>query len=187
MIATPTRRALIAVCLFSSTAHPGCEDDLPPPPPASQPHPNEPSIDVQHVLRFKADRTVTFPSMVLVLHSDSATGGVAVSLTTAQPTADGTSVIFGEIVRGVTIEKLVGVEISMRSGRMFTVAGSMVRTPTAVYKPREAVLQITSVSESEAHGTIKGAFHRFAAPQSALTRPTEVEVDAAFSARLIIR
>ena len=70
---------------------------------------------------------------------------------------------------------------------MFTVAGSMVRTPTAVYKPRQAILQITSVSDGEANGTIKGAFHRFAAPQSTLTRPTEVDVDATFSARLIMR
>ena len=175
---------IISVCLYLGSQS-GCEDDPPPPPPPTQPEPAAPPIDLRHKLQFKADRTVVIPNLVLVLQAD--TVGVAVSLTTSRPTYDGTSVIFGEYARDARLEKLVGTEIHMRSGRIFTVAGSMVRTTTAVYKPREAVLQITSVKDDEATGTIKGAFHRFAAPQTAMTPPTDVNVDATFLARLIIR
>ena len=139
------------------------------------------------MLQFRADRSLTIPNMVLILQPDGAGRGTGVSLTTLQKVSDGMSVIFGEYLGETGVEKLVGIEIWMRGSKMYTGAGSMLRTPTAVYKPREAVLQITSISEREATGTIKGAFHRFAAPQTAISKPTEVLVDAAFKARLIIK
>jgi hypothetical protein len=121
-------RFFLAICLFSVASLSGCEDEFPPPPPTTQPEPAEPPIDLRHTLQFKADRTVVIPNMVLVLQADPA--GVGVSLTTARPTNDGTSVIFGEYARATRLEKLVGAEVQMRSGKIFTVSGSMVRTPT---------------------------------------------------------
>lgn len=180
-----TPRFVFLICLFVPVLHTGCEDDVPPLPPSSQPREAEPPVDLQHMLQFRADRTAVIPNLILVLQSDPT--GLGVSLTTSRPPGDGMSVTFGEFVRDVRPEKLVGVEIMMRGGKLYVAAGNMVRTPTAVYKPREAIMTITGVTEHEATGTIKGYFYRFAAPQSAMTRPTEVSVDASFSARLIVR
>jgi len=128
---------------------------------------------------------VIIPNIVLVLQTD--TSGMGVSLTTSRTMADGTSLIFGEFVRGAQPRTLVGTEFTMHGGRMYTSTGNLVRTLTAVYKPREATLKIAAVDGDAATGTIKGAFYRFAAPPSGMTRPTEINVDATFSARLIIR
>lgn len=173
------------ICLFSAAIVPGCEDEFPPPPPATQPAAVEPPIDLKHSIQFKADRVVIIPNIVLVLQSDP--GGMAISLTASRTSSDGMSVLFGEFVREARPEKLVGLEITLRSGKMYTPTGNLVRTPMAVYKPREAVMKITSVSQGEATGTISGAFYRFAAPQSGITRPTELNAEASFTARLIIR
>lgn len=180
-----TPRFVFLICLFVPLLQTGCEDDVPPLPPSSQPREAEPPIDLRHMLQFRADRTVAIPNLILVLQSDPT--GLGVSLTTSRLAGDGTSVTFGELVRDVGLEKLVGVEIMMRGGKIFVAAGNMVRTPTAVYKPREATMTITALTEQEATGTIKGVFYRFAVPQSAMTRPTEVSVDASFSARLIVK
>ena len=139
------------------------------------------------MLSFKADRTLTVPNMILVLQPNTALSEVGVSLTTRRPAADGTTVAIGEYVRDMRVDKLIGVEIPLRGAKLFIAGGSMIRTPTAIYKPRDAILQFKSISEAEASGTIKGTFYRFAAPQTAMTRPTEVEVDATFTARLIVR
>lgn len=176
---------IFLICIFVPAAQTGCEDEFQPPPPATQPEPAEPPIDMRHAIHFKADRMVIIPNMVLVLQADS--GGMAVSLTTSRTLADGTSLILGEFVRGAQPRTLVGMEFTMRGGRMYTSTGNLVRTLTAAYKPREATLKVAAVEGDVATGTIQGAFYRFAAPQSGITRPTEINVDATFSARLIIR
>lgn len=178
-------RRIILFCLFVSPAVPGCEEDVPPPPPREKPATVEPPIDIKHTLHFRADRTVAVPNMVLVVQEDPE--GLSVSLTASRPSLDGATAIFGEYLQDVRLANLVDAEIRMISGRMFIAAGDMVQTMTAIYKPRDIVMRITSLKEGEAQGTIKGECYRFAAPATAMTRPTEIKVDATFSAKLIIR
>jgi len=179
----------ITICLFCAALAGGCEEDIPPPPemPSSRPAPPPPELDALHMMQFRADRSVTFTNMVLVLQADAMNEGFALSLTSTRSADDGSTVIFGERIRLAGLEKLVGTEVSLRGSRHYTGAGSMVRTPLAVYKPREAVLRITSMSEGAASGTVRGAFYRYAVLHGAIGNPTEIDVDAFFTARLIVR
>jgi len=185
---TDARHIYFVVCIFSICPVSGCEEDPPLPPTTPQPAaPAMPELDVQHLFQFKADRTLVIPNMIFVLQRDAGGEDIGLSLTSSRPASDGSTVIIGEFVMGGAKSKLVGTEVRLRGSKLLTGVGSLIRTPTAVYKPQDAILLLTSMEDGEAAGTIRGTFYRFASPQASMTRPTEVEVDASFKALLIVR
>lgn len=177
-------------CLFFAFALGGCEEDIPPPPEKPTTRPAGPStseLDILHTLQFRADRSIAFPNMVLVVQHDPIGERLGLSLTSTRGADDGSTVIVAEFTTIANVDGLAGAKIRLMGSRMFTPVGSMVRTPHAVYKPHDATLDISSVIGGEVMGTIKGTFYKFSKPLTPDARPTDVKIDADFMARLVVR
>ncbi|HKQ47183.1 MAG TPA: hypothetical protein VJZ71_03825 [Phycisphaerae bacterium] len=186
---SPTVRQLIvaftAACgAWSAT---GCENDEPELPPEQAPAARAIEFDIQHVARIQADRSFSVANLVLVLQPDRGSGGsMGVTLTTSQPAADGSRLTLGTFEKAESLEALARNTIDFGGAALYDPRGNGIFTPLGAYQPKLASIRISSHDESQVSGTIRGDFYHFKPGQTTL-RPSVIFIEAAFSAKLIVK
>ncbi len=147
-----------------------------------------PQFDARHVALIDADRHLTVSNLTLYILLDPLDSRISgVSLKSAKSPAGGTRLTFGKVVRAESGAGIVNTPLRIVGGRLYRRGGNGVFTRRVAYTPRLVTMQITHLDEQEARGTIGGEFYRWTMPYAAAARPTEVELNMTFVARLVIR
>jgi hypothetical protein len=178
---------LIVVATFGACGSISCDRDEPELPPEDAPAVRSVDFDIDHFARIKADRTFTIANLVLVLQLDRAAGGsMGVTLSSAQPAADGSRMVFGTFEKAASLEDLARKDIDFGGAAFYDPRGNGIMTPLGTYQPKLATIRINAHDENHVSGTIRGEFHHFKPGQTTL-RSTVIPVEATFSAKLIVK
>lgn len=163
---------------------PACEEDVELPPENSPRAVAAEPPDLKHAATIRADRTISIPSVILVVQFERTSGELAMTLTSRQPAGDGSRLVFGAFEKAKELKELVGKEVSFGGGPFLDPTGAGVFTPICSYQPKLAALRLTRVEGDEAEGRFSGDFYVFN-PTRPKLKPDVIRMEGTFAARIV--